>query len=61
MRLTCLSDEYVNLRTKMLFRCSNGHDWNAPFRSLLKYNGCVKCQKNIIKQIKTTHSRIITN
>lgn len=43
----CLSTVYVNTRTKMKWRCAEGHEWNATF-SHIKSGGqwCPKCATN---------------
>ncbi len=30
----CLSDEYINMKTKMLWKCSRGHEWSTTFTSI---------------------------
>ena len=46
----CLSDEYVNNRTKLEFKCSEGHKWWATPGSIQQGNWCPKCKyKGIAK------------
>lgn len=39
----CLSDAYVNAKTKMLFECRNGHQWEASPTNLKKGTWCPLC------------------
>lgn len=41
---TCLSTEYVNRNTMMLWRCREGHEWNAPASIVLSQGSwCPYC------------------
>ena len=44
----CLSKKYINCKSKMRWRCSEGHTWSAPF-CRIKNNGtwCPECANNI--------------
>lgn len=52
----CLSSEYINARTKMLWECEFGHQWNSVFYSL-KNEGtwCPECSKNFKLTINDCH------
>ncbi len=42
----CLSDEYINKKTKMDFQCENGHIWKATPHTIIKCNcWCLVCAK----------------
>lgn len=42
----CLSKKYINLQTKMLWVCENGHTWKSTFASTKKReNFCIYCHK----------------
>ena len=41
----CLSTEYKNINTKMLWKCKKGHTWEARFNNIKNYGGwCPYCQ-----------------
>ena len=40
---TCLSNQYVNSKTKLTFRCSEGHEWNAISSNIVKGHWCRIC------------------
>ena len=33
---TCLSKKYINVHTKLRWRCAKGHEWNAIPNSIIK-------------------------
>ena len=39
----CLSNEYVNNRTKMRWRCEKWHEWDAAFRYIKQGRWCPDC------------------
>jgi hypothetical protein len=39
----CLSDAYVNARTKLLWQCSNGHRWEAVPDKVMRGSWCPYC------------------
>jgi hypothetical protein len=39
----CLSDEYVNSSTKMRWRCSDNHEWEATFNNIKSGRWCPYC------------------
>ncbi|CAG8480546.1 30216_t:CDS:2 [Gigaspora margarita] len=44
----CLSTEYVNINTPILWRCSRGHEWSAPLNGIKnKGRWCTLCAGNI--------------
>lgn len=43
----CLSTEYVNAQTKLLWECSNGHTWYAPSRHVRNDESwCPECRES---------------
>src|ERR1017187_8588264 len=42
----CLSDIYVNNRSKLQWQCSKGHVWNARLGSISRGSWCPKCSAN---------------
>jgi hypothetical protein len=46
--IECLSKEYKNSRTKMKFKCKEGHVWWAPGRK--RIYGCLKCSNTTLKE-----------
>lgn len=42
----CLSTEYNNNRTQMIWKCSAGHSWNTTFKSVVNSNQwCITCAR----------------
>jgi hypothetical protein len=41
----CLSTEYTNLRTKMLWECSLGHRWESTLGNIQKGRWCTDCNR----------------
>lgn len=39
----CLSDSYINNRTRLMWRCSEGHEWEAIPSNILKGHWCPYC------------------
>jgi len=39
----CLSKEYVNFSTKILWECKEGHKWEAAYKQIKRGNWCRKC------------------
>jgi hypothetical protein len=39
----CTTNEYINSSTKMGWRCSEGHEWEAPAKSIQDGRWCRKC------------------
>jgi len=43
----CLSNEYIDLNTKLTFKCKEGHVWKALPKNIRHYNSwCPHCAKN---------------
>jgi len=42
----CLSEEYINNKTKMKFRCARGHEWMAKPKSIKEGTWCPFCYRN---------------
>ena len=40
-------EEYVNATTKIKFRCSNGHEWEATPHNILNGRGCPYCSHSV--------------
>ena len=49
--IQCLSTTYINNRTKMLWKCSVGHEWSAISNSITNGRGCPDCAKGISERI----------
>ncbi|WP_282161980.1 hypothetical protein [Ulvibacterium marinum] len=47
----CLSDEYVNARTKLIWQCSEGHIWKAIPSSIKQGHWCGTCTGNNKKSL----------
>ncbi len=45
----CLSNVYRNANSKLLWRCSNGHEWEAIPASVIKGHWCRKCYHDFRK------------
>ena len=39
----CLSTEYKNLYTPMLWRCAKGHEWKAQGQNVRRGKWCLRC------------------
>lgn len=48
----CLSDNYINARTKLLWECNKGHTWLAIPDSIRRGSWCRFCAKNRKKTIE---------
>lgn len=46
----CLSDVYRNANSKLLWRCSSGHEWEAIPASVIKGHWCRKCHFDRVKR-----------
>ena len=47
----CLSNEYINIYTKLKFKCKEGHIWKTVPANIKAGNWCPKCQINISERI----------
>ena len=43
----CLSEEYINAKTKLTWRCANGHSWQAVPDSVKHGTWCPDCYKTV--------------
>ena len=41
----CLSDSYVNSRSRLRWRCATGHEWETPASVIIGGHWCPKCEK----------------
>ena len=48
----CLSDSYVNIKTKLLWQCDKGHQWKATPGTIKSGSWCPYCSGNIRLTIK---------
>lgn len=51
----CLSDIYVNKKTKLKWQCKKGHRWETPYNSIRQGNWCIVCsgkKKGTIKEMQ---------
>ncbi|MDP3036826.1 MAG: hypothetical protein Q8N07_03765, partial [Rhodocyclaceae bacterium] len=39
----CLSSEFINTKTKLLWRCAHGHTWEALPGNVLRGHWCKDC------------------
>lgn len=46
----CLSSNYKNVHSKLLWECFMGHQWNAAARSVKKGSWRPVCRKKIVVQ-----------
>ena len=57
----CLSDVYINSKSHLKWRCSNGHEWNACFDNVKNVgNGCPNCAGNAMCVIEECHEFAIS-
>lgn len=42
----CLSETYINVSTKLLWKCKEGHTWEAPPSTIKKGSWCPICSRN---------------
>ena len=47
----CLSDKYVNARTKLIWQCSKNHIWAAPYYHIMKPRWCARCSNSLCERI----------
>lgn len=52
----CLSSEYVNTRTKMRWRCADGHEWEATPSNVKNGSWCSVCARVALLTIDKMHS-----
>lgn len=43
---TCLSEEYINNQSHLIWKCEIGHVWNASYVQIQKH-WCLKCHPNV--------------
>ncbi len=48
----CLSEVYVNMNTKLLWECAEGHRWHAKPNSIQQGRWCMKCSGSEKKSIQ---------
>lgn len=58
----CLSEDYINARTKMLWQCKLGHQWNTIYGIIRSGSWCPICARNKYRNtlddaVKLAHSR----
>ncbi|MDE2425699.1 MAG: hypothetical protein KGO96_07315 [Elusimicrobia bacterium] len=51
----CLSVEYINSNTKMLWKCKNNHKWEAIYNDIKCGHWCPFCYGNVKKSIDDCH------
>jgi len=47
----CLSTEYVNAKAKLVWRCAEGHRWNAAATNIRSGNWCPECSSGLGERI----------
>lgn len=50
--------EYVNSKSKAIFRCVNNHEWSAFVNNVLKENGCPHCSNRAMLTKEIVQERI---
>ena len=53
--IICLSDKYINNRTKLRWRCIEGHEWEAAPYSIKEGRGCPECGGSKRKTVDDMH------
>lgn len=53
----CLSDKYVNNATRLLWECSEGHQWQTTFGHILRGYWCVKCKSLFLYNLRKQEKR----
>lgn len=48
----CLSSEYKSLRTRMRWRCANGHEWESQAQNVRRGKWCLRCSGKMRKTIE---------
>ena len=49
----CLSEKFINIKSKYLWKCKSGHEWLASFDNILNNNRwCPDCAKNHLGSIE---------
>lgn len=48
----CLSEEYLNVRTKLQWQCEKGHQWPAQPRKILEGSWCPECYMETCRKYK---------
>lgn len=44
---TCLSNQYINSKKKLLWKCKEGHQWfSTPFSIIIRKSWCPQCAGN---------------
>ena len=56
----CLSSEYVNNKTKLLWECANGHQWKARPDSIKRGRWCPVCAKQLLADQFKKNSTVLT-
>ena len=52
----CLSEKFINARTKLKWKCDKGHEWEAQAYSIKTGTWCPQCSGNISLDIETARS-----
>ena len=47
----CLSLEYINARTKLIWSCKNGHEWMSSYDRVRRGAWCTRCTSTISEEI----------
>lgn len=53
---SCLSEKYINIKSKLRWRCAEGHEWRAPLGSIMKGTWCPVCAGTKKLTIEDMHS-----
>lgn len=55
----CLSTDYTNNRTKLIWQCKEGHIWKSAFTNIQRGKWCPTCSRGISERICKKHFEII--
>ena len=47
----CISAEYKNLDSELVFKCDEGHEVYAPWKKIRTKRECPVCKKNAFKKL----------
>jgi len=57
----CLSNKYINNRTKLLWECEEGHQWETVPACIIRGTWCPKCSEGVSERICRKFFEIIFN
>lgn len=57
----CISDSYLGVKSKLMWRCEYGHEWEATVRNVLRGSWCPYCGGSMRSNIKDMHKLAAVN